>query len=75
MKQSENLKQKLKSPFLMSSLLRYLILWILQIKRSELLMFLTLVRINLVGSKVLDEEVYETLVDNYKNAQARRIEL
>ena len=38
-------------------------------------MFLTLVRINLVGSKVLDEEVYETLVDNYKNAQARRIEL
>ena len=75
MKQSENLKQKLKSPFLMSSLLRYLILWILQIKRSELLMFLTLVRINLVGSKVLDEEVYETLVDNYKNAQARHIEL
>ena len=34
-----------------------------------------LLRINLVGPKVLDEEVYETLVDNYKNAQARRIEL
>ena len=34
-----------------------------------------LLRINLVGPKVLDEEVYETLVDNYKNAQAGRIEL
>ena len=34
-----------------------------------------LLRINLLGPKVLDEEVYETLVDNYKNAQARRIEL
>ena len=38
-------------------------------------MFFTLVHINLVGSKVLDKEVYETLVDNYKNAQARHIEL
>ena len=34
-----------------------------------------LLRINLVGPKVLDEEIYETLVDNYKNAQAKRIEL
>ena len=31
--------------------------------------------INLVCPKVLDEEVYETLVYNCKNAQARRIEL
>ena len=34
-----------------------------------------LLRINLVGPKVLDEEIYETVVDNYKNAQARHIEL
>ena len=34
-----------------------------------------LLHINLVGPKVLDEEIYETLVDNYKNAQAKRIEL
>ena len=34
-----------------------------------------LLHINLVGPKVLDEEVYETFVDNYKNAQPRRIEL
>ena len=34
-----------------------------------------LLPINLVGPKVLDEEVDETLVDNYKNAQAIRIEL
>ena len=32
-----------------------------------------LLHINLVGPKVLDEEVYETFDDNYKNAQARRI--
>ena len=31
--------------------------------------------INLVGPKVLDEKVYGTLVDNYKNAQARCIEV
>ena len=34
-----------------------------------------LLPINLVGPKVLDKEVCETLVDNHKNAQARRIEL
>ena len=32
-----------------------------------------LLHINLVGPKVLDEELYVTLADNYKNAQARQI--
>ena len=34
-----------------------------------------LLHINLVGPKVLDEEAYETLVGNYKNMEARRIDL
>ena len=34
-----------------------------------------LLPINLVGPKVPEKEVYETFVDNYKNAQAIRIEL